>query len=452
VEEHTVFEPSSGALPAGVRLNGIYEIERLIGRGCVSEVHKGFNIQTRDAVAVKMLRAEISGDANMLACFRQEASILLQMQHEALVRHFVFSVDPTLGRAYLAMEYVEGISLAARLAPRPLSLADAGLLRRRIAGALEAAHRLGVVHGDIRPDNLIQPDADVGRTKIVDFGIAQKRAASERTLFVEGPAAKRNYYSSEQLSGGGDFKSDIYSFGLVLAEAVLGRPFDMGGSIVEMIGKRLAMPDLTEVPPGIRPLLQAMLQPDPADRPASMAAVADWSEAPLAGTARNPRALNYTRPAPTPRDSRRRVSINVLAALVAIATVAAAAYFYIDDVDRLARGLIAAGCQSTAPEQPRPAPRVAMREPDAPTATETPAPVVRTPAPTRSTVTATPAPPPPSGSSAPTSLSVPETRLVAPPSATEAPLAPGATETPSPNASTPPAATENPTAVPPAIP
>ena len=185
-----------------------------------------------------MIRPELSNNPDVFDLFRREASILHTLQHEAIVRYFVFSVDPDLRRAYLAMEFVDGPSLTTRLASGPLPLADVKILQKRIGSALDTAHRLGVVHRDISSDNVILPDNDVRSAKIIDFGIARSHRPGEGTIIGDGFAGKYNYVSPEQLGlAGGDvtLKSDIYSFGLVLVEALRGRPIDMSGSQAEVM-------------------------------------------------------------------------------------------------------------------------------------------------------------------------------------------------------------------------
>src|SRR5580692_7268127 len=157
----------------------MYEIETLIAQGGMGEVYKGFNIQTHDPVAIKMILPEWARSADVFALFRREASTLHNLHHEAIVRYFGFSVDPDLQRAYLAMEFVDGPSLAKRLAQRPLSLAEVAILRKRIGGAMEAAHRFGVIHRDISSDNIILPGNDPRRAKIIDFGIARMQRPGE---------------------------------------------------------------------------------------------------------------------------------------------------------------------------------------------------------------------------------------------------------------------------------
>ena len=280
MEDRTVFQPSPvGSVRPGVRLNGIYEIVTFVTQGGMGEVYRGFNIQTGDPVAIKMIRPELTNNPDVLELFKREAKTLHQLAHEAIVRYFVFTVDPDTRRAYLAMEFVDGLSLTNRFESSPLPLTDVKILQTRIGSALEAAHRLGVIHRDISPDNIILPDGDVRNAKVIDFGIARSLKRTEATIIGGGFAGKYNYASPEQFGlAGGEvtFKSDIYSFGLVLAAALRGRPIDMGGSEVEAIAKRSVVPDLSDIDQAIRPLIRAMLQPLPADRPASMAAVAAW--------------------------------------------------------------------------------------------------------------------------------------------------------------------------------
>src|ERR1700733_10760137 len=177
-EDRTVIQrPSARSMRPGTRLNNVYEIERLVAQGGMGEVYRGFNLQTGDPVAIKMIRPEFSDDSEILDLFRREASILHSFTNDAIVRYFVFSVDPQLQRAYLAMEFVEGPSLKKRLGSGPLTLAEVRILQKRVASALEAAHEHGVVHRDISPDNLIMPDGDVRSAKVIDFGIARARRA-----------------------------------------------------------------------------------------------------------------------------------------------------------------------------------------------------------------------------------------------------------------------------------
>jgi predicted Ser/Thr protein kinase len=329
VDNKTIIQPSpSGSVGRGVRLNGMYEIESLLANGGMGEVYKGYNIQTRDPVAIKMILPALSRNPDVLALFRREASTLFNLQHEAIVRYFGFSVDPDLDRAYLAMEFVDGPSLANRLRQGPLSLAETRILQQRLASALDVAHRAGVIHRDISSDNVILPGGDVTRAKIIDFGIARSQRPGEGTIIGGGVAGKFNYMSPEQLGlAGGEVtaKSDIYSLGLVLAEALRGSPIDMNGTQVEIIEKRRKVPDLAGVDPSMRPLLSAMLAPLPADRPASMAAVAAW-------TAPTPSHKGLPPPARrAPDEATGRGRSLVVVGLIVLALAAAGAAFVFRD-------------------------------------------------------------------------------------------------------------------------
>lgn len=270
-------DPSGAWLPPGTRLNDLFEIDEGIAAGGMGEIYRGHAIETGDPVAIKTIRSDIAETETALTMFRKEAKALHNLHHEAIVRYYVFSIDPTLRRPYLAMEYVSGPSLSAMVRGGALDYEKARVLGARLAAGLQAAHERGIIHRDISPDNVIVPDADVAHAKIIDFGIARQTRASEGTVVGDGFAGKYNYVSPEQLGlYGGDVTgaSDIYSLGLVLVEAITGRPIDMRGSPVEVIEKRRRVPDLSLVDPRLRPLLERMLQPEPRDRPGSMTEVA----------------------------------------------------------------------------------------------------------------------------------------------------------------------------------
>lgn len=272
-------EISRNRLSPGTRLNGIYEVDHLIASGGMGEVYKGHTVQTGDVVAIKVLLPEFAENEAALGLFRREASALHNLQHEAIVRYYVFTIEPVLRRPYLAMEFVEGQSLSQLVKREPLTYEAVRSLLKRVAAGLHVAHERGIIHRDVSSDNIMIPGGDVARAKIIDFGIARSTQLSEHTIIGGGFAGKYNYVSPEQLGlFGGDVraKSDIYSLGLVLVEALTGQPIDMGGSQAAILDKRRKVPDLGAVDLRIRPLLEKMLQPDPAARPESMAHVATW--------------------------------------------------------------------------------------------------------------------------------------------------------------------------------
>jgi serine/threonine protein kinase len=265
-------------LSPGTRLNGIYEIDQAIGVGGMGEVYRGHVIETGDPVAIKLMLPELAENEAALTLFRKEASALHHVHHDAIVRYYVFTIEPARRRPYLAFEFVDGRTLSNILLDNgPLPFDAVRLLMQRLASGLQAAHEHGIVHRDVSPDNIIIPDSDVARAKIIDFGIA--RSNQHGTVIGSGFAGKFNYVSPEQLGlfgGNVTAKSDIYSLGLVLVQALTGQPLDMGGSHVEVVEKRRKVPALGAIDMRFRPLLEKMLQPDPDQRPDSMIAVAAW--------------------------------------------------------------------------------------------------------------------------------------------------------------------------------
>jgi hypothetical protein len=196
------------------------------------------------------------------------------------------------------------------------------------------------------------PGGDVGLAKIIDFGIARSTKNSDGTIIGSGFAGKYNYVSPEQLGlFGADVtaKSDIYSLGLVLAQCLTGRPIDMAGSQFEVLEKRRSVPDLTAIDARFRPLIEAMLQPDPKDRPDSMAVAAWRPEAAAQAAAPRP-------PAGTTEPATRRPLVWVIGGLAAVILLGGgiAAYYLLQD-------------QSSAPSVESAAARPPMLNPDAST-------------------------------------------------------------------------------------
>ncbi|TQI72649.1 serine/threonine-protein kinase [Bosea sp. AK1] len=402
--ERTVFAPRANAR-IGTKLNGIYEIESLIAVGGMGEVYKGRAIQTGDAVAIKMIRPDMARDDAVLALFRREAAALHNLYNEAIVRYYVFAIDPVSETPYLAMEFVDGQPLSERIQQGPLSVEEADILRQRVGPGLHAAHRLGIIHRDISPDNIILPGGDPSRAKIIDFGIARSSILGEGTVIGSGFAGKYNYVSPEQLGlFGGEVsgRSDMYSFALVLAQALSGRAIDMGGSQVDIIDKRRRLPDLSGVDARIRPLLARMLAPDPKDRPADMAEVAAW-QAPAPGR----KAAAKAAAGHTTTDKPGRSPLPLVAGIAALAVLAGGGFYAWTTLDGGQAARVANNDPPPLAEQP---------------STSAPTPATNAPP----ALTEAPAAQPPATS--------------APPALTEAPAQPSASATPSPAVETPPPA------------
>ncbi|RWE65907.1 serine/threonine-protein kinase [Mesorhizobium sp.] len=276
-DDKTRISPNVTNTAVGTQLSGIYELDERIAFGGMGEVYRGHNIQTGDHVAIKIVLPEFARDQTILSLFRKEASILNHLSHDAVVRYHVFTIDPGIGRPYLAMEFVDGQSLFDIMRRGPMPTEDVRKLCHRLASGLSAVHQAGAIHRDLSPDNIILPGGRVERAKIVDFGIARSATVGGETLIGGKFAGKYNYVSPEQLglySGDVSEQSDIYSLGLVLAAALRGKPIDMGGSQLEIVEKRRTVPDLSDIDADFRGIVEAMLQPDPQDRPISMADIA----------------------------------------------------------------------------------------------------------------------------------------------------------------------------------
>ncbi|TIM20866.1 MAG: serine/threonine protein kinase, partial [Mesorhizobium sp.] len=276
-DDKTRISPNVANTAVGTQLSGIYELDERIAFGGMGEVYRGHNIQTGDHVAIKIVLPEFARDQTILSLFRKEASILNHLSHDAVVRYHVFTIDPGIGRPYLAMEFVDGQSLFDIMRHGPMPTEDVRKLCHRLASGLSAVHQAGAIHRDLSPDNIILPGGRVERAKIIDFGIARSATVGGETLIGGKFAGKYNYVSPEQLglySGDVSEQSDIYSLGLVLAAALRGKPIDMGGSQFEIVEKRRTVPDLSDIDGDFRGIVEAMLQPDPQDRPISMADIA----------------------------------------------------------------------------------------------------------------------------------------------------------------------------------
>ncbi|PYF09886.1 serine/threonine-protein kinase [Rhodobacter viridis] len=267
----------------GKVLNNNYRIERLIGAGGMGEVYEGEHLFTGNRVAIKAVLQALSHDEKVLGLFKREARILFKLTDEAVARYLDSFHEPVVDRYCLVMDFIDGAPLSERMViGQPLSEAEARRLMRRMAVALERAHRLEIVHRDLSPDNIMLGGGDVDQAVLIDFGIARAATMAESTLHGQF-AGKFKYVSPEQLGHfGGEVgpRTDIYGLALLIAAGLRGKALDMGTSIVEAVNARRAIPALEGVPPGLAPLLAHMLEPDPAHRPADMAAVVRMLDAP----------------------------------------------------------------------------------------------------------------------------------------------------------------------------
>ena len=255
----------------GREIGGRYRLTAPLGEGGMSTLWRAVDQQLDREVAVKILRPQYSADPGFAARFRQEARAAASLSHPSIVSVYDYGTDPDGETQYIVMELVEGRDLAAILHERGrLSTDDAVQVAIAVASALEAAHRRGIVHRDVKPGNiLITDDGDV---KVTDFGIA--RAVSEASMTVTGTTLGSVHYFSPEQARGDEVtgRSDVYALGIVLYEMLTGRrPFE-GDSAAGVALKRL-----TEHPPrpmiagqplavGLEAILRRALEREPEDR------------------------------------------------------------------------------------------------------------------------------------------------------------------------------------------
>lgn len=277
-----------GIAPGSLLVN-TYRVERLLGGGGMGEVYLARHAGLGTEHAIKVIRPAMAMNRQVMDLFYREAKVLRGVRHDAVVSYDGFVRDDR-GRDYLVMEYAEGSSLAQLIERGPLAPDQVLALRDRLASGLAEAHRKGAIHRDISPDNIILPGDRIEAAKLIDFGLCKLTDPTQQSIIGSSFAGKFRYASPEQfgLFGGEvDARSDIYSLGLVLAAAVRGRPLDMGNGFESAINSRRKLPDLSDIPADLRDWLGAMLEPDPADRPASMQAIIErWPARPALSSER----------------------------------------------------------------------------------------------------------------------------------------------------------------------
>ncbi|MBV8971321.1 MAG: serine/threonine protein kinase [Sphingomonadaceae bacterium] len=261
-----------GAL-VGIQLNDLFEIVRFIAQGGMGEVYEGRNLASGERVAIKVILPQYAADEQFMALFRREASALERIGHDSLVKYRTLAFDRTNRVNYLAIEYVAGPSMAEILVGDPADPAVVRRVLKRLATGLGAAHDAGVIHRDLSPDNLLLPDGNVERCKIIDFGIAKDTNPGEKSVVGEAFAGKFGYAAPEIF---GKYKrsvgpwTDVYSLALVMIAFARGAPLDMGVTIVDALEARDTVPDLSSISPDLQPVFARMLAPDPAERFRSM--------------------------------------------------------------------------------------------------------------------------------------------------------------------------------------
>jgi tRNA A-37 threonylcarbamoyl transferase component Bud32 len=320
----------------GMQLSGRYRLDAQIGAGGMSTVYRAFDVNLERQVAIKLLHREMSADSDQLERFRREARAVAQLSHPHIVG--VIDAGEDEGRPYIVFEYVEGETLKQRINELGRLPVDEALAYAiEIARALGCAHGHGIVHRDVKPQNVLIDEE--GSAKVTDFGIA--RSLKDDGLTADGRVLGTTDYVSPEQALGHDVngQSDIYSLGIVLFEMLTGEvPFGGENQIaVAMKHVREELPDIQlrrpEVSATLAAVLDRMTDKDLGQRYADVPSlVADLEETLAIEAARSgtstgeATAVIRTLPARTRRriPFRMRHSVPVLAALALIgATVAA---------------------------------------------------------------------------------------------------------------------------------
>ncbi|WP_437970169.1 protein kinase [Sorangium sp. So ce260] len=206
----------------GERLGARYTIERQAGKGGLGTVYRARDVESGAPVAIKVLREPTEEKRSR---FAREARALAALSHPCIVQYVAHGTTPD-GELYLVMEWLEGEDLGARLSRGRLEPAPALRLLVRVAEGLAFAHAHGVVHRDIKPQNLFLPGGEIERTTIVDFGLARLADATSSLTRTGATVGTPSFMAPEQVIGEGevDARADIYSLGCVLFACLTGRP------------------------------------------------------------------------------------------------------------------------------------------------------------------------------------------------------------------------------------
>lgn len=250
----------------GLLLNEMYKVGSLIDQGATTELYDGVEVSTGEPVALKILLPQLADDAKTRTLFLDEARVLTRLSQPGLHRYRSCARDPQSELTYIVTDVV-GARLSSRLGARKLSQQDIVDLTKRLALALGAAHRAGLVHRNLRPHAVALPEGRLSEAVVTDFNLI-KAAHSGRNPAFDDAMLDHAFCAPEQLSKNREGAvvgpwTDIYSLALVVLAAMGAKSSDSD-----------AAPDLSALPRKLRPVFERMLEPRPARRLQSMDDVA----------------------------------------------------------------------------------------------------------------------------------------------------------------------------------
>ena len=277
---------TASRVEVGALVANTYEIKRLLGRGGMGTVWEAHHARLPGKrVAIKVLHPEVARDADSLARFRREAEIASRIGHPNIVDvHDFNELDD--GTPYLILEYLEGCSLDERLRHGPMPIAAVVSVARQVASALRAAHREGVIHRDLKPQNVFlvrTTDGDGNETemaKVLDFGISKIRGSQTVQTQDSAILGTPQYMAPEQATGAHrsvDARTDVFALGAMVYEMLAGQPAFIGQTIPEVVFKVVyeeptPLDQLAAVSPAIARAVHVALAKKQDDRWASVEA------------------------------------------------------------------------------------------------------------------------------------------------------------------------------------
>ena len=253
----------------GKRLDGRYEIHEIIGVGGMSVVYKAYDNVDDRIVAVKILKEEFTHDEDFVRRFKNESKAIAVLSHPNIVKVYDVSFGDKL--QYIVMEYVDGITLKEYIQKQGIiTWNDAVFFISQILKALQHAHDKGIVHRDVKPQNIILLPS--GNIKVTDFGIARFSRTETKTL-TENAIGSVHYISPEQAKGEfTDERADIYSLGVVFYEMLVGRvPFEADSAVsvalMQVNDEPAKLTDInSDIPLGIEQICIHAMQKNPLER------------------------------------------------------------------------------------------------------------------------------------------------------------------------------------------
>jgi len=275
-------------------LDGKYRLDERLGEGAVGLVYRATHLRLKKAFALKLLKPGLAGlDPFSIVRFQREAEALGRLHHPHIVEVTDFGIDPGTGAPYLVMELLEGIPLSEHCRREgPLPLARALPVLEAIAAAIDAAHEQGILHRDLKPGNVLLSgrDGEDRTVKVLDFGLAEISAPPHPFDLDDEPLGLDEVGKAPSLTGTGDLlgtplyvapevirgasagrASDLYSFGVIAYEMLVGKPPFSGSTRQVLAGhlEREPSPPAPALPASVWKALREPLAKDPARRPAT---------------------------------------------------------------------------------------------------------------------------------------------------------------------------------------